>query len=115
MHEFSLAQAVIDEVVRLAGEHGAGRVLVVKVVIGALSGVVKDSFAFGFEAIATACEVTKGASLVIETPPVSYRCIGCGHEFMTYGSRPDRCPSCGVADVFPQGGDELLLMQVEME
>ncbi|MGQ9745249.1 MAG: hydrogenase maturation nickel metallochaperone HypA/HybF [Dissulfurimicrobium sp.] len=115
MHEMSLAQAVIDETVRLAREHGADRVLMVKVAIGTLSGVVKDSFAFGFEAIAMADEVTKGASLVIETPPVPYRCIRCGHEFMADGSRPDRYPSCGVADVFPQGGDELLLMQVKME
>jgi hydrogenase nickel incorporation protein HypA/HybF len=115
MHEMSLAQAVIDEAVRLAREHGADRVLMVKVMIGALSGVVKDSFAFGFEAMAMTNEITNGASLVIETPPVPYRCIGCGHEFMADCSRPDCCPSCGVADVFPQGGDELLLMQVEME
>lgn len=115
MHELSLAQAVIDEVIRLSVAHGASRVLRVRVMIGALSGVVKDSFVFGFEALATTNKITKGASLVIETPAVPYRCIGCGHEFKTEGGRPDCCPECGAADVFPQGGDELLLMQVEME
>ncbi|MGQ9499109.1 MAG: hypothetical protein ACUVQ6_01835 [Dissulfurimicrobium sp.] len=34
MHEMSLAQAVIDETVRLAREHGADRVLMVKVAMG---------------------------------------------------------------------------------
>ncbi|UKL13591.1 hydrogenase maturation nickel metallochaperone HypA/HybF [Dissulfurimicrobium hydrothermale] len=115
MHELSLAQAVIDEIVQLAREHKADKVLKVRVMIGALSGVVKDSFAFGFKAMAMTNEITKGAALVIETPAVPYRCIGCGHEFKTEGGRPDCCPRCGARDVFPQGGDELLLMQVEME
>lgn len=116
MHELSLAQALIDEVLRLSAEHGAKKVLRVDVMIGAFSGVVQDSFRFCFETLASACETTVDTALMIETPPVSYLCIGCGHAFKAdKDMRVVICPSCHGGELFPQGGDELLLVRIEME
>lgn len=67
MHELSLAQGLMGELERLAQMHGAKRVLDVYVGIGSMSGIVVDSFVFGFNAIKTDLELTKDAVLHIDT------------------------------------------------
>lgn len=115
MHELSLAQAVINEVLRLSAEHGAKKILRVNVMIGAFSGIVQDSFRFCFNTLASTHKFTTGAILEIETPPVIYQCTRCGHGFKVKSSHAGSCPVCGGDELFPHGGDELLLMQIEME
>jgi hydrogenase nickel incorporation protein HypA/HybF len=83
--------------------------------IGPLSGVVIDSFQFGFDTL-TASDILLGkAQLVIKTTNALYHCSGCGYEIVTNDSRPDQCLQCGDRLLIPKGGDELILRQVEME
>ena len=51
MHELSLAHSLIDQILDLAAEHQASRVLRVRVTLGPFSGVVRDSFEFGFNVL----------------------------------------------------------------
>ena len=48
MHELSLAKSLLDQVSDLAREHNSTSVTKVKVILGPFSGVVADSFDFGF-------------------------------------------------------------------
>jgi len=65
MHELSLAQGLLAQLTDLAATHKATRILTVRVSIGAQSGIVCDSFVFGFNAIRTAQKLTGDAVLEI--------------------------------------------------
>ena len=115
MHEMSLVQGLFTQLGELAAANKATRVVKVTMEIGPLSGVVVDSFRFGFEVLSAQDELVKGAELVVEIPEVTYTCTSCSHQMVSAGDRPDMCSACGEFFLTPQGGDDLLLKQVEME
>jgi len=67
MHEFSLAQGLHNQLLDLAREHRVAKVLQAEVLVGGESGIVVESFVFGFNVLAEQSEVTKGMALVIES------------------------------------------------
>lgn len=67
MHEFSLAQGLHSQLLDLAREHQVAKVLQAEVLVGGESGIVVESFVFGFNVLAEQSEVTKGMILVIES------------------------------------------------
>jgi len=69
MHELSLAQGLLDQLLALAREHDAGTILNVKVQIGDQAGIVVDSFVFGFHAVKTGYQITRNANLEIQEVP----------------------------------------------
>ena len=66
MHELSLAQALLDQLQELAVTNGAEKILQVRVNIGQASGIVVDSFVFGFDAVKMDVPLTMEAVLNIE-------------------------------------------------
>lgn len=128
MHELSLAQNLIDQLLQLASQHQAERISRLVVVIGPFSGIVVDSFAFGFQALKQEHPTTREAELELETPPPEHLCLDCRavttgltkkpgahpRDFHDTMSRP-LCSSCGSTRLSPQGGTELILKQLEME
>ena len=112
MHEFSLAQGLMSQLLQLAEQHGATKIITVRVTIGKLSGIVADSFSFGFEALVTESRLTKDAVLEITETEPARRCLDC--RLLT--DSPIRtCPKCYSSRLAPEGGDDLILTQVEME
>jgi len=65
MHEFSLAQGLMQQLVDLAGQHRAQKICTVRVAIGTRSGIVMDSFSFGFEVLAGENGLTRESVLEI--------------------------------------------------
>ncbi len=51
MHELSLAQGLINQLLDLRQQHNASKVVQVLVEIGKNSGIVVDSFSFGFQSL----------------------------------------------------------------
>lgn len=115
MHELSLVQGLLRQLADLAGKHGATSVSRVKVEVGPLSGIVVDSFCFGFEVLAVEDELTQRAILEIVVPPLQYQCCHCGSSCPATTTMPDSCPRCGTTLLVPAGGDGIVLLQVEME
>jgi hydrogenase nickel insertion protein HypA len=115
MHEISLVQNLIEQLRQLAADNGTAKVLTVTMEIGPLSGVVIDSFQFGFDTLTAGDKLLGGARLVIRTPDAVCRCSDCGHVMVTNGIRPEQCPLCGDRLLIPEGGDDIILRQVEME
>ncbi len=114
MHELSLVQGLMSQVLDLVERHRASKVLKITVAIGPFSGVVADSFRFAYEILSQDYAATKEAVLEIQEPKPTYRCNSCGYE------APDRldddsCPRCEQGIMVPRGGDELILLSVEME
>jgi len=124
MHELSLAQALLDQLRELAAEHGAESVKRAEVLVGPASGVVTDSFVFGFSALRLDHPVTRDCELCIVSPARTFRCPACSHEFSDRkDSAPFRnplargpdCPACGGRDCLETSSSELILKHVEME
>lgn len=126
MHELSLAQSMLDQLMELAAQHKAKSITTVKVVLGPFSGVVADSFAFGFDILKKEHTLTKEAKLILETPPPEYQCKQCGtiitlpdmasnQLYKHPATSPLACSNCDGQELFPRGGNELILQQLEME
>lgn len=114
MHEFSLAQGLIGQLLALAGQHNARKIITVRVEVGTLAGIVPDSFAFGFEVLSGENQVTKSAVLEITETRPQHGCLDCG-QIMPFTFATVACPHCGSGRLARQGGDDLILTQVEME
>jgi hydrogenase nickel incorporation protein HypA/HybF len=108
VHELAIAEGVVDAVTRKLPR---ARITMVRLEIGALSGVVADSIRFCFD-LATEGTGLEGATLEITQPPARCRCRACGTEF-----QPDMpiilCP-CGSAEVTVLGGEELRILSVQV-
>lgn len=65
MHEFTLAQGLHSQLLELACEHQAAKILKAEIAVGDDAGIVIESFVFGFKVLADEAEVTKGMDLVI--------------------------------------------------
>ena len=131
MHEMSLAQGLIEELSVLASKNKALRIVQVRVVLGPFSGVVADSFSFGFNVLKKREPLMAEAKLVLDTPAPQYTCQGCGQAItLPQGNEMDRlemmvsaafsftqkkCPFCSSSRLSPKGGTELILQQVIME
>ena len=113
MHEVGIAQEAVETAIECAARAGGTRVLLIKLRIGALSGVVPDALEFAFDLV-TKETAAEGAKLEWEWVPVKCRCEPCGKEFeptdVVY-----ECPDCGVASWDVLAGKELDLVSVEAE
>lgn len=115
MHEISLVQGLFQQLADLAEQNKMKKVLTVTMQIGPLSGVVAESFRFGFDILSKENDLIRGANLILNTTPVTYRCTKCNFIIETDGEKPDECSQCGEIFLLAEGGDELILAQVEME
>ena len=113
MHEFSVAQSLIETASAEAGRAGAVRVQRIVCRVGALTHI--DSMilteAFGLAAEGTMCA---GAELVVERTQMEATCPQCGRRFEI--KRWDwLCPECGRPGIDATGGDEIVLVSLEAE
>jgi hydrogenase nickel incorporation protein HypA/HybF len=110
VHELSLSGAVLNTVVKHAGER---RVSLVSLRVGRLRQVVPDTldFYFGFVARGTVCE---GARLEQEIVEARLRCDACEREW-PIEIPAFRCPTCGGSEVVVASGNEFEVESIEVE
>ncbi len=111
MHEYSVAQALVDQVAREAHARGASAVHVVHVRIGSLSGVVPDLLASAYE-LCREGTLCAQAPLRVEAVDAEWACPSCG-SVLPPGSLL-RCPAC-ARPARLRKGDEIVLSRIEME
>jgi hydrogenase nickel incorporation protein HypA/HybF len=112
MHELSVCQALLDQVQRIAADHGADRVERILLRIGPLSGVEAALLRNAY-ALAAAGTLAEGAELEIEAAPVRVHCVTCGAETE---ATPNRllCGACGDWHTRLVSGDEMLLAKLDL-
>ena len=96
-----------------AEKAGALQVLVIRLRIGALSGVVPEALQFAFEALAPGT-IAEKARLDIEHVPARFWCPACSREF----EAPDlfaECPGCHKPSGELRGGREMELTSMEID
>lgn len=112
MHELSVCLSLLDQVQRIADEHGATRVERILLRIGPLSGVEAALLQNAYP-LAAAGTIAEGAVLEIEPAPVRVRCSDCAAETDATANRL-LCASCGSHRTHLLSGDEMLLASLEL-
>ena len=112
MHELAICQALLEEVERIARERGAERVAMIRVRVGALSGVEPELLERAYE-VAKTGTLAAGAMLTIEDAPVRVYCPRCRAESSAVAQRL-LCGICGDWRTQLVAGDEMTLMSVEL-
>lgn len=98
MHEFSIAQHIVDIALQTRKEYGIDKVTSVEVEIGEASGVVAEALEFAWESAIKDTDL-QNSELVIKSIAVEVTCRSCKTQFNP-GDLLDICPQCG--DLYPE-------------
>lgn len=109
MHEMSLARNILE----IVQSYAPARVKSVRIRVGALSAVMPESLKFSFDVIREGTAASE-AVLLIDHVPVRCLCRKCINEFSadTLGFI---CPQCFGTDVATLSGNELDVVELELE
>jgi hydrogenase nickel incorporation protein HypA/HybF len=113
LHELSLTQNLIEIAEKHARREGALFISSITVEIGALSGVIPEAVEFAFETC-TNGTLAEGASLEIQHVPGVGRCLECGQE-CPLEALTDPCPSCHSFSLEILRGQDMLLIEMEID
>ena len=107
MHEYGLAEGVLDTVRQRAGGR---KVAGIKVRFGVRHAVDAESMSQAFMFVAAGTEAD-GATVDLVTVPARLACRTCGQDAETSDVLA-ACPHCGGDDVEISGGDEMTLESI---
>jgi hydrogenase nickel incorporation protein HypA/HybF len=116
MHEFSLAQSIVDTVIKVGRQHGARQILEVNLLVGEVALVNVDQLGWYIDML-TKETAAEGVKLSVTKTPVRIRCMSCGYEGgVTYRESDSRwhvslpvfdCPQCNSPETIITSGREL--------
>ena len=113
MHEMSICESIRDILEAEAASKAFKSVEVVRLEIGALSGVEPEALKFGFD-VTMAGSVAANARLEIIEVPGEAWCMICG-KTVPVTARYDACPDCGSHQLQVTGGTEMKILELEVE
>lgn len=108
-----MVRSIYDVIMEKINEYDVNRVVLVKLVIGELTGVEDTTMKSCFEVYVQATPV-EGAKLVIQRIPAKVRCRVCGNEYQTKIPFSD-CAVCGNKSITIISGKELYIDSLEVE
>jgi hydrogenase nickel incorporation protein HypA/HybF len=110
MHEYGLAEGVLDSVRQRAGGR---KVAGLRVRFGVRHAVDEESLAQAFSFVAEGTEAA-GAAVQLVTVPATLTCRDCGQSDQTSDVLAT-CPHCAGENVEITGGDEMTLESITYE
>ncbi|MBP7867986.1 MAG: hydrogenase maturation nickel metallochaperone HypA [Acidobacteria bacterium] len=113
MHEVSVARDILETALETVQPYPHTRVTAVRVKVGPLSNVLPDALLFAWEAVVEESGLA-GAELVIDETSVSAQCGSCREDFPV-DDYQFSCPYCGSRQITVVSGDELEIIDVEVE
>ena len=113
MHEMSIAMSMIEIVREEMQKCDAKALRSVRLNIGQLSAVVPDALSFCFEVITKGTEM-EGARLMMDIIPLRGYCSTCEKEF-EIKDYVFACPLCGTKEIETLSGQELAIVEIEVE
>lgn len=113
MDEREVANHVLAVVDQAAYQNSASRVLGLHLEIGGrrVCDPIRLQSVFADVARGT---VAEGAQLFVKVLPVRHHCQNCGHDFQAGGAESP-CPECNHPHTEMIGGEELRLLDVELD
>lgn len=113
MHEMSIMESALNLALDQARSAGARRVHVIRLRIGALSGVVPEALEFAFEALVSGTPA-EGGRLQVDFVPARFWCRECNAEFASSDMLAE-CPGCQRPSRDLRAGREMELAALEIE
>lgn len=116
MHELAVTRSILETVLAHAQANGAGRVLRVHLLVGALNDFQGEWIQHYFDYLSRDTPA-EGAALVVQQVAAAFRCAGCALEFEVELRDIDRvrCPRCSEGNVVLERGRELLVQAMEVD
>jgi len=113
MHEYSVVQALLEQIEGVAEENEASKVTKIVVKIGVMSGIEAHLLEIAFNTFKekTICD---GAEFVMNLQPLTIKCRECG-EVSELEKIHYCCQKCESTNVEVTDGEDMFLMSLEME
>lgn len=109
----SIAQSLIEIIREEMIRHDASVLRSVRLHIGQLTAIVPDSLSFCFEVITSGTEL-EGARLIMDIIPLKGTCRGCKHTF-EIEDYAFECPECGSTEIYTIAGQDLSIVEMEVD
>ena len=113
MHEYSIAQSIMQIVLAEAEKAKARKVVKVSLKIGDLTGIFPDSISFCLELLSKGT-IAESATLTIENVPVRGYCPHCDKDFLIEDNQYF-CQHCKNPTIELTSGRELQIDHLEVE
>jgi len=113
MHEMSIAQSLIHILQEEMVKHGAKTLRSVRLSVGELTAIVPESLYFCFEIIVQGTPL-EGARLLMDRIPLRGYCQQCEETF-DIKEFVFVCPTCGNTSIETIEGQELSIVEMEVE
>ncbi|MFP4365621.1 MAG: hydrogenase maturation nickel metallochaperone HypA [Bacteroidales bacterium] len=113
MHEFSIAQSIIDIAEDSAKKENCRKITSIKLEVGTLSGIVLEALETAME-FAVKKTMLEGAQVEIVKIDAKAECKNCGHNFSITGHFQP-CPRCKSFKHLLLKGDKIKVMSLEAE
>lgn len=114
MHEFSVAQSLVEIVRDVAAKEGMQPVQVIHLRVGRLSCIDPEALAMAYELV-TEKTPLETSRLDIQRVDPQAACGDCGRTFDFPEDFSARCPQCGSTDIRIVQGRELTVDSIEGE
>ncbi|MEC4725380.1 hydrogenase/urease nickel incorporation protein HypA [Shewanella sp. D64] len=113
MHEYSIVSALIEQCEQLAFENKANKITRVAIKIGVMSGVEPSLLSTAFDTFKLG-GICQHAELEMQIQPLVLQCYDCD-GINQLNERNIICPQCKSSHTKLIEGEEMLLMQLELE
>ena len=113
MHEYSIVQSLIGSCEQNAKDNNATKVTRVVVKIGVMSGVEPNLLQTAFDTFKEET-ICSEAQFIINLQPILIKCHKCNEE-STLEKNEYCCPKCQSVELNVIDGEDMFLMQLEME
>jgi len=113
MHEASIAISLIETVSALCQKEGYNSIESVRLKVGKAAGILPDALLFAFD-VAKAGTLASQAELVIDYIPLGGFCRECGSQFESQERYIFACPDCKSSAIKITRGDEMQIIDMEV-
>ena len=113
MHEYSIVQSLVESCEEHANSNNAKKVTKVVVKIGVMSGVEPHLLKEAFEVFKEG-SICDGCEFVMNIQKVKVECLACG-KTNELEKNEYLCPECKSIDIKIIDGEDMFLMQLELE
>ena len=113
MHEASIAISLLETITDLCQQEGYSSIESVRLKVGRAAGILPDALLFAFDVVKAGTSAGQ-AELIIEHVLLGGFCRECGIEFESEERYVYSCPACKSSAIKITRGDEMQIIDMEV-